>query len=73
MRLSILAVALARDWDRFRALFHPTARPMLSGLNREGVGVVRSVTPDEYITRSQAVLVGGVLADLAVGDRLACG
>lgn len=46
---------------------------MLSGLNREGVGVVRSVTPDEYITRSQAVLVGGVLADLAVGDRLACG
>ena len=49
---------VARDWDRFRALFHPTARLMPSGMNREGVGVVRSVTPDEYITRSEPLLVG---------------
>ena len=49
---------VARDWDRFRALFHPTARLMPSGLNREGVGVVRSVTPDEYITRSEPILMG---------------
>lgn len=39
-------VGVARDWDRFRALFHPTARLMPSGLNAQGVGVVRSVTPD---------------------------
>ncbi len=49
---------VARDWDRFRALFHPTARLMPSGMNREGVGVVRSITPDEYITRSEPLLVG---------------
>lgn len=49
---------VARDWDRFRSLFHPTARLMPSGLNREGVGVVRSITPDEYITRSEPFLVG---------------
>ncbi len=49
---------VARDWDRFRSLFHPTARLMPSGVNREGVGVVRSVTPDEYITRSEPALVG---------------
>ncbi len=49
---------VARDWDRFRSLFHPAARLMPSGLNREGVGVVRSVTPDEYITRSEPFLVG---------------
>jgi hypothetical protein len=49
---------VARDWDRFRSLFHPTARLMPSGLNREGVGVVRSVTPEEYITRSEPLLVG---------------
>ena len=49
---------VARDWNRFRALFHPTARLMPSGLNREGVGLVRSVTPDEYITRSEPFLVG---------------
>lgn len=44
---------VARDWDRFRSLFHPTARLMPSGVNREGQGVVRSVTPDEYIARSE--------------------
>ena len=49
---------VARDWDRFRSLFHPTARLMPSGLNAEGVGVVRSITPDEYITRSEPFLVG---------------
>ena len=48
---------VARDWDRFRALFHPTARLMPSGLNAQGVGVVRSVTPDDYITRSEPFLV----------------
>ena len=49
---------VARDWDRFRSLFHPTARMMPSGVNREGVGVVRSVTPEEYIARSEPLLVG---------------
>ena len=49
---------VARDWGRFRALFHPTARLMPSGLNAQGVGVVRSVTPDEYITRSEPFLIG---------------
>ena len=49
---------VARDWDRFRALFHPTARLMPSGLNAQGVGVVRSITPDEYIALAEPVLVG---------------
>ncbi|MDO9076835.1 MAG: hypothetical protein Q7U72_05215 [Brevundimonas sp.] len=49
---------VARNWDRFRALFHPTARLMPSGLNAQGVGVVRSITPDEYITLAEPVLVG---------------
>jgi len=47
----------ARNWDRFRGLFHPTARLMPSGADREGRGVVRSVTPDEYIGRSEAFLL----------------
>jgi len=49
---------VARDWDRFRSLFHPTARLMPSGVNREGVAVARSITPEEYITRSGPLLVG---------------
>ena len=51
-------IGVARDWDRFRALFHPTARLMPSGQNAQGVGVVRSITPDEYITLAEPVLVG---------------
>ncbi len=47
----------ARDWERFRSLFHPTARLMPSGADREGRGVVRSVTPDEYIARSEPFLL----------------
>jgi hypothetical protein len=46
-----------RDWDRFRSLFHPTARLMPSGVNAEGVGVARSITPDEYIQRSSPLLM----------------
>ncbi len=45
-----------RDWDRFRSLFHPTARLAPSGVNSEGVGVVRSMTPEDYINRSGPVL-----------------
>ena len=45
-----------RDWDRFRSLFHPTARLMPSVVNREGVGVARSITPEEYIERSGPML-----------------
>jgi hypothetical protein len=60
---------VARDWDRFRSLFHPTARLMPSGLNREGVGVVRSVTPDEYITRSEPFLVGEGFHEREIAHR----
>ncbi len=61
---------VARDWDRFRALFHPTARLMPSGLNAEGVGVVRSVTPDEYITRSEPFLVGEGFHEREIARRI---
>lgn len=51
-------VGVARDWDRFRALFHPTARLMPSSINREGIGSVRSISPDGYITLAEPFLVG---------------
>ncbi|MBU1385085.1 MAG: hypothetical protein KKG14_09155 [Alphaproteobacteria bacterium] len=47
---------VARDWDRFRSLFHPTARLIPSGVNPQGVGVARALTPEDYITRSGPVL-----------------
>jgi len=45
-----------RDWDRFRSLFHPTGRLRPSGVNREGIGVARAITPEEYIERSGPLL-----------------
>lgn len=47
---------VARDWDRFRSLFHPTARLIPSGVNPQGVGVARSLTPEDYIARSGPML-----------------
>ena len=47
---------VARDWDRFRSLFHPTARLIPSGVNPQGVGVARSLTPEDYISRSGPML-----------------
>src|SRR5687768_3190683 len=51
-------VGVARDWARFRSLFHPSARLTPSSAVREGVRNVRPVTPDEYIARSEPFLVG---------------
>lgn len=41
-----------RDWDRFRSLFHPAARLIAVGQNREGAIRVGAMTPDEYITNN---------------------
>lgn len=49
---------VARDWDRFRSLFHPAGRLAPSGASRDGQGVVRVITPDEYIARSGPLLEG---------------
>ncbi len=47
-----------RDWDRFRALFHPDARLIPTGKNQEGVVVARPSTPDQYIKNSGPYLIG---------------
>lgn len=43
-----------RDWDRFRSLFHPSARLIPTGKNpNTGMFVARPSTPDEYIQRNE--------------------
>jgi hypothetical protein len=43
----------ARDWDRFRTLFHKDARLIPAGKNAQtGVFGARAMTPDEYVTRA---------------------
>ena len=58
-----------RDWDRFRSLFHPTARLQPSGVTREGVGVARSITPEEYIERSGPLLVRDGFHEREIASR----
>jgi len=47
----------ARDWDLFRYLFHPDAKLIPSGKNREGKIGARFITPDNYINTSGNYLV----------------
>ncbi|MFN3668414.1 MAG: hypothetical protein ACK4VY_03845 [Brevundimonas sp.] len=50
---------VARDWDRFRALFHPSARLMPIGGPAEGPATLTPLTPDEYIARAEPFLMRG--------------
>ena len=48
----------ARDWDRMRSLFHPTARMEPIVPRRDGAGFQAVVlTPDDYVKRSGESLV----------------
>jgi len=47
----------ARDWDLFRFLFHPDAKLIPSGKNREGNFSARFMTPEDYINSSGNYLV----------------
>ena len=48
-----------RDWDRFRSLFHPSGRLVAIGKPAEGPALVRTMTPEDYITRSGPLLLQG--------------
>jgi hypothetical protein len=47
----------ARDWNRFRSLFAPGARMIPSGKRPDGTQGHRVLTPEEYIARSEKLLV----------------
>ena len=49
---------VARDWDRFRRLFHPSARLMPAGRDAQGLGRLGVLTPEDYITRAGPQLEG---------------
>lgn len=47
----------ARDWSRFRSLFAPGARMIPSGKRPDGTQGFRVLSPDDYIARSEKLLV----------------
>lgn len=60
---------VSRDWDRFRSLFHPTARLVPSGFNPDGDMVVRVWTPEEYITVAGPSLERGGFHEREIANR----
>lgn len=49
---------VARDWDRFRTLFHPDARLIPTGPSADKTRFsARVLSPEEYIKRSEPFLV----------------
>ena len=48
---------VARDWDRFRNLFHPSARLMPTVTDAQGQGTLRPLTPQDYVDRAGPSLV----------------
>ena len=47
----------ARDWNRFRSLFAPDARMIPMGKRPDGTVGHRTLTPEDYITRSEKLLI----------------
>ena len=46
----------ARDWDRFRSLFHPGATMIPTGMAKDGAVRVSIVTPEQYIERNAKMM-----------------
>lgn len=56
----------ARDWDRFRPLFHPGARLIPTG-RREGVGVATPLTVEEFVARATPGMTGQGFFEREIG------
>ncbi|MCI0433894.1 MAG: hypothetical protein L0271_09600 [Gemmatimonadetes bacterium] len=59
-----------RDWDRFRSLFHPSARLIPTGPTRDGPRMARALTPDEYAARSGPVLERDGFFEVEIARRI---
>lgn len=60
----------ARDWDRFRNLFHETGRLMPIGPVRDGRRVLRAFTPEDYIERAGPGLVAQGFHEREIARRI---
>lgn len=58
-----------RDWDRFRSLFHPAARLIPTGTSPEGLGVLRALTPEEYVRLAGPSLVRDGFHEREIASR----
>jgi hypothetical protein len=60
----------ARNWDRFRGLFHKDARLIPTGKNQQtGKAGANALTPEDYIKRADPVLVKDGFHEIEIARR----
>lgn len=59
-----------RDWDRFRSLYHPGARLIPSGRNPQGALNARVLTPEDYVSRGQAIFDKEGFFERSIANRI---
>jgi len=59
----------ARDWGRFRFLFHESGTLRSVTKTKEGIVDTRAMTPDDYINRAEPYLVGNGFFEREIGRR----
>jgi len=59
----------ARDWDKFRYLFHASGTLRSVGKTKEGKVDTRAMTPEDYIKRAEPFLVGDGFFEREIGRR----
>ncbi|MBC8344894.1 MAG: hypothetical protein ISR89_09105 [Candidatus Marinimicrobia bacterium] len=59
----------ARDWDRFRYLFHESGTLRSVGKTKEGKVYTRAMTTEDYIKRAEPFLVGNGFFEREIGRR----
>jgi hypothetical protein len=59
----------ARDWNRFRSLFAPSARLIPTGKRPDGAGVIAPMTVNEYIARADRSLVADGFFERELGRK----
>ncbi|QBX37351.1 hypothetical protein E4M02_01875 [Brevundimonas sp. S30B] len=60
----------ARDWDRFRTLFHPTGRLMPIGPLRDSRRNLGLLTPEQYVERAGPGLIGQGFHEREIARRV---
>jgi hypothetical protein len=60
----------ARDWDRFRTLYHPDGRLVSSRRNDKGAVTARVMTPDEYSERAGEYFLKQGFFESAAANRI---
>lgn len=58
-----------RDWDRFRGLFAPGARLVPTGRRPGGTNVMRTMSPEDYVTTIGPQLEAGGFFEREIGRR----